>query len=995
MQKDKEKLSAMLIDKEKKVQALRMQLLVSGFISTSTSSNENNVDAKKIRTQRRATIGAPATKRPLRKSYGGALGFEKWKKDIMDLPLSNANGNQGGTTVMSCDSEMPFRNFVDGTCVIQTASENKAYDMPPDQTRCAESVFTPDSLSCEKTPKHEVENELLRAEIARLETLLVETAAKSTSSPAQGIENPATTRKSDDGVNKRPRKRNTKSVRFFESPVQETTPEKFEEERITTEPALFKAEINSTANTPLKQSPLRDHKTDCSTAGIELDRLISCMQVDCFDIKARATVLQEELQQTFHTSPLPHISAGLENQEKTDKDLLDETMSSTLNDIDKGKLLSSQSVNSDLWKEQCIDYEKVLVEKESQISIRDREIMSITAENLKNECELKARMNEIEELRNKLSEDQKRNRSNNELVEEVGKLEEKLNNERQMYTKTLEEKEETIDSLRAPIEKKDNEISNLKLDLVKLNELVEQCHNTIKENEQISLTKDEKMRGLEDELKMLQVLSKTNDAHQIVLKENAKVKENEVISQLKLELDAVKSELQSLLNIKDYSDHLKNEITALKEQLKDHNEIKEKMALISFELEEKELELENVKTELQRLLDTKDYSEQLKNEYHDLKEQLKDNIEVKEKLSLISSELEEKKLALENVKTKLQCLLDMKDYFENIKNENEWLKGQLDDHSEVQEKISLMSSELAEKKSALQSYAKEIDETRKKINLLEKEKQSLIIETNDLRDRNKIISEKEEAILMKDEEIKKLECDVKGLTELKDEFQNTLVTNKKLITDKDEIIRQLKHELEDLKNERQNLLAIKDYCEDLKNENKGLMEQLNDQSKVKESLTSMAFKLEEKSSILHSFTVEIEEAKKQMEVLENEKEALMIEVKEMRNILTEEQRQNKSYSNEVLELKKQQEKIIDEINVYDKVLEEKVQMIHHLTEQNEMRSKEISEHGTTLVEAKEVILAKDKKLRELEEEKEEEIQDILKLLEEKVRIIILVILGGV
>ena len=486
-------------DYKKKIRDLQEQLLEPTKETTETS--------KKSRNLRRATMCAPPTSKPTRKSYGGILGFEKFKKEMMEFKIPTNSQREESYKEDNLLSSEIIRN--ENTCSFPTLSENESVNNLSEHSQSKNEECFPERplLSLQdQIFKLETENGILRSENQRLKDIPgIELYESKRVLPINSVKTLPSYSVGDNCVNKRPRKRRSKNVHFFDSPMQERIQEESDTEAIGTttleEEEIVNGEVRK-EHFPVQLNRINDSTCDDLQYDIELQsirsdmqvdklvRILSSMQVDCFDIKARATVLQDELQGETHNVSMPEVVIPNLCPETEQGMVLYDTMASNLI-----KGIDCKTVPVNVSKHDEVEMQLICSQKEVQQ--KDEEITE-----LKSELEL-------------------------------------------IKSSQLHKHENSGD---------------------KLNELLEQ-------KEKIISSGDEKML------------------------------------QLQRELESTRSELGALLSTNDSYQKIEAESNHLKKQINENIALEERIELLSFEIQEKEVIIDSFSTETQEINDKCRYLE--------------------------------------------------------------------------------------------------------------------------------------------------------------------------------------------------------------------------------------------------------------------------------------------------------------------------------------------------------------------------------------------------
>ena len=335
---------------------------------------------------------APIAK-PSRRSFGGALGFEAFRKEMLEFSSTLNSPNE---SVNDFEDEnvfkAPFEIISSNHNLEGDANSNNEHQVDMDrkngqERQCSDSEDSTIYMETQSKSKLEIENDKLRAEIVLLRQEL-ECKGHDIFSKGNKI---IKSRLSDDGVNKRRRKHHGgKSVRFFDSPSQEMIPEEPE----MNSSIIFPEEETmdeSWLTSSLKMASQQSNDSKCvddngrindkeETHNLpkdmqlgELERVLSSMQVDCFDIKARASVLQEQLLKkncaastSFDLSIRQDIEK--EDDDKNGDDSLIPKPKDEMNTVEKSAVVDMQE-QLDLLKTTLIEKDQLIFQLQSEMEL--------------------------------------------------------------------------------------------------------------------------------------------------------------------------------------------------------------------------------------------------------------------------------------------------------------------------------------------------------------------------------------------------------------------------------------------------------------------------------------------------------------------------------------------------------------------------------------------------------------------------------------------------
>ena len=343
-------------DYQRKIEQLQKEFINNKFIKL---FNEQHKDLpRKAKNNRRATMCATLAK-PSRKSFGGALGFERTRKEMLEFRYSPINPPNDSLRDFgeNIASKPPSMNVPLSDKIEKDAKDvnrlDLAMDIQTDQEPQSTSNDHVSEMEIQSKSNLEMENDKLRAEILQLKQQ-ISFMDKDIASNGNKM---TKSRLSDDCVDKRPRRhRGGKSVRFFESPSQDIIPEEHEMNTMNVFPeeeTMDESWLTSglqTSNQRSNESNYADdnkfiNKDEQKTARAnniqlhEIERVLSSMQVDCFDIKARASVLHEQL---LKSNGITNTSLNLSIIEDVEKQDVDKEVNISAIPISNNKTESSE-----------------------------------------------------------------------------------------------------------------------------------------------------------------------------------------------------------------------------------------------------------------------------------------------------------------------------------------------------------------------------------------------------------------------------------------------------------------------------------------------------------------------------------------------------------------------------------------------------------------------------------------------------------------------------
>ena len=881
---------------EQKVRLLQERLLEPTEEKTETS--------KKARNLRRATMCAPPTSNLARKSYNGTLGFDKLKKEMMEFKIPVNSQLEEGCKEDNLVTSEKIRK--ENTSSIPTLSENESIDSLSEHSPCKNDACFPerpllslqDQISLpllDQICKLKTEISILRSENQRYKDIPgIELDESKRVLPINSVKTLPTCSVGDNGVNKRPRKRRSKNVRFFDSPMQERIQEESDTDDIDTttleEQKIVHGEVRNEdfagELSRINDSTYDDLQYDVELQSIRSDiqvdklvRIVSSMQVDCFDIKARATVLRDELQGENHNISMAEVVIPDLCSEAEDGMVLYDTLPSNSIQVIDCKPVPVNVLKQDELEAQLICSQNAVQQKDKELSQLKSELKEIKSSQLHQHEKPANRLNELLEQKEKIisSGDEKILQLQRELESTKSELRVRLSNN-DMYKKTEAESnhlkkqineikalEEKIELLSFELQEKEVIIDSFSTETQEINDKCRYLENDISE-------KTTEIEVLRKELNKVNSInevkgnaeSKDPDLHEAYAKSLVEQATQEINSRNKIDEDPFTPPVNINTGVEEF---LKN-ITCLEN-----------------ELEAKKLENYDLMNKLSKQDDSIDPL-QAKNK--ELVKQIEDLEGVKEKQTIDANKLKQD-LAIEMNNSRMLV--------ENSVTKSNQMNAHME---EVHRKLAILEDEVETKRQEVESLnhimSQERDDNTKSVEVSELKQK--------LSDQVIIIAKTEEEKLRSLAELSaKCQEHVKKIHTLE---ENIEIQNKEVV--------ELRN---DLVNERQ----------------------------IKISLTTDSIIANDKMN------AEIVELAENISLLKEDVEAKGLEVKSLNNQLSKEREDNKLY----IELEKESDelkeklKLIDQLNTKN---EELIKQTKVLEEVIEIKSKEAHELSNDFVNEK-------------------------------------------
>ena len=389
------------------------------------------------------------------------------------------------------------------------------------------------------------------------------------------------------------------------------------------------------------------------------------------------------------------------------------------------------------------------LEKELLTKTNENKVLTEQVEKLGKDLETKT--NEVNTLTNKVSE------LENQVAEQKAKSE--------ADAKEIERLTKELEDLRKQLANKNTEVEGLNNQIITLKETVKTL-----EGEKTELTNN--VTRLETEVKELKDKLETADNKIIELeKENARlIESNKNLSEKVTELDKkVKKTEEENLTLKDKIEELNKKLAEANNSQCDadeFNKLKQEKAALEAKLEGKD-----------------DLIQELRNQIAEFKEQLKDLNELRDKVK----ELEIRIVTLTNENTNLKADLDKaNEKITNLENQlaaektkNTELSEEVDKLKEAKDNLEGLLKKSEEDKNKLQDEKKELEKDLAK--LKEDLSKCPADESNKIKELEEKITEKENLIKEKDKNILDKDSIIKELKEKLDYANNKIEgLNKKL-----------------------------------------------------------------------------------------------------------------------------------------------------------------------------------------------------------------------
>lgn len=249
----------------------------------------------------------------------------------------------------------------------------------------------------------------------------------------------------------------------------------------------------------------------------------------------------------------------------------------------------------------------------------------------------------------------------------------------------------------------------------------------------------------------------------------------------------------------------------------------------------------------------------------------------KEDISRLTEKIEESKYLISDLSKSLDKQTNenksLNIQIQDISNKLNTAKNNFKKHESILENYD---NQLSKNNSEILEYKKQLNESKQKSSILE----------------NKLQESKEEAMRFK----KEIEHLKKGIEMLK--YQNNEKENyKKLIINENE---EMKKEIDKISNENKELkLYIDSTIDKLKISNKDLKENEENMLEYKNRLNESEKKSLELENILSKYKIQNEGLKKDINLIDNEKEKIYIENKNIKNILQSKESQIKRLQNQI------------------------------------------------------------------------------------------------
>ncbi|KAF0759287.1 CAP-Gly domain-containing linker protein 1-like isoform X1 [Aphis craccivora] len=599
------------------------------------------------------------------------------------------------------------------------------------------------------------------------------------------------------------------------------------------------------------------------------------------------------------------------------------------------------------------EYKVIIEEKERDIKITEENHIKI-------ENELKQELKILSE--NKNQEIQVLKQNNLEKLEKLENINQNLNLELKAALKSVQDQTTNIASL----EKKYNDLE-LQQDLNK-NELekelttqLQNCYKTI-ENELTSLKSEKSVleekhenyvKETENATKVLENNLKQNN----ILIENLNKSLNELTLSKQNELDSLKKQILQLEGDRDNLLKCQSSELATKDEL--INTLSNKLELTLTEKQKQDLSNANLQTELtNETLKYQTTIKDLQNKINELESNIASNCEsFKSELELLSNEKVASMSENLNLLEKLKTLENSKKNLEEKLISNEICIQDIQNLNDVIEEKNKIIDDNEKKIKQLDSF---VTQTKNEYDIILKEKEK------EIKELLKIGEEKME--------VEKLSLEEKTKVILDKKDEENLILNKKIV-DLENMKRDLEEQLEISKSQEQDLKQLNEIIQDKIKTIKG-----ND-LKIEELNSLINLTKNEFESKLQLKEVEIKE------LLKNEEEKLIIEKKQIEKknkVMLDEKNKEISNLKEKLNILENSKTSVEQQLIETSKKQES--MIAELKLSIEEKTKLINENNSNIEQLNSLIdLCKEEFNSQLKE-KEDKINELIKVGEEKLTI---------
>ena len=401
---------------------------------------------------------------------------------------------------------------------------------------------------------------------------------------------------------------------------------------------------------------------------------------------------------------------------------------------------------------------------------------------------------------------------------------------------------------------------------MKMNE-IELLNFKQKENQYIQINKDlqEKQR----------ILNQLNETYNKLSKNVADL--NQMKDNLVVEINQKKGEISNINDIINLKNNYNNEINKLKLELKQKNDqlsnikndFENKNNQLLQQYNEKEMELNNIKSELQRMKMNEVNLNLIKNkeneinkrsqELNEKEKNLNNLIEKYKELGNINKNLESN---ISDLSKKRQNLIDeIKQYEEMKTNKRE----------SIVNTNNILNNKIKELEKELQQKNKQLSDN----NLIKLELDKVIKEKNEL---NKQIFDKDDELKMLKSEMNQMKINEVNLNNLNKKNQELTEANKKLNNDIYDLMNKYKKLLEEKKQNEEIELTKKN---ELINKNNNLIKQLNDMQKILEQKDKQILNINLIKKDLEKLSKENKELSQQKDKKEKEINLMRLKINQM------------------------------------------------------------------------------------------------------------------